>query len=84
MAGERITNDKLFEVLIALRGEVGEQTGMMRSLQTSFGDEKLRVRAGEIAMESRVRGIEHRVYGVSFAAGILGAVAGYFGFHIKL
>lgn len=79
-----ITNDKLFEILMKIQGELGQQTGMLKGLEVAVGDEKLRVRGSELAIEGRLRSIEHKVYGVSTAAGILGVVAGYLGFHIKI
>lgn len=78
-----ISNDKLMEVLLDIKGSVGKVEGTVSAMATSIGDEKLRSRANEFGMDERMRKVENKVHAWSFAGGLLGVMAGWLGMHIK-
>lgn len=63
-----ISNDKLMEVLLDIKGDVGQVQGTLDSM------------AG---IDERVRKVENKVHAWSFAGGLLGVMAGWLGMHIR-
>ena len=58
MSATEYTNGDLMKVLLDIKGEQGEIKGTVATLASGFGDEKLRTRASELAIEERLRKVE--------------------------
>lgn len=74
---------QILNTVVEIKGEVGKLDGTVRALTTSLGDEKIRTRTGEMAIDERLRAVENKVHAWSAAAGLVGALLGYVGVHIK-
>lgn len=65
----QVSNDKLLEVLLDIKGEVGEIKGKVGG----FSDH-----------DERLRRVENRQHWYSGAGAVLGAIAGALGMHLKI
>jgi hypothetical protein len=74
---------QILDTVVEIKGDVGTLDGKVGGLTASLGDEKLRTRTGEMAIDERLRRVENKVHAWSAAAGLVGALLGYMGVHIS-
>lgn len=88
----QVSNDKLFEELLAVKGDVGKLIGNVEGYRDEVRAERLRAAATELAHDARLERAEGRIGKVEknqawYAGGgtVLGMLAGWLGLpHMKL
>lgn len=75
----QVSNDKLMEMLLDIKGDVGEIKGQGATFikQMEVADNRA------TALEGRVRSVEGKQWWLAGAGSAVGALAGWLGVHLK-